>query len=276
MSGRRSTWWTEGQRRACLAPMRSSATTLRVFEAVADHQPIGLSALARRLEVPKPTVQRSLLTLAQAGWIVQDLLGSGAWTVSARFVVLTEPAPLLQRTRELARPHLAPLGGRLGGRVAVYTIDGDRMTLLDGFEGTQVLRAVEARLGPLPVHASGAGRAMLAALPVARRHQVVRRLAERGLARYTERTVTDPDELDARIGEARAAGYAVLDREYVDDVVTVGAAITGPDDLPVASLAITAPVRRLRPKVRPQVGKELARAAAEVGAGLRARQQSDG
>ena len=248
--------------------MRSSATTLRVFEAVADQQPIGLSALARQLDVPKPTVQRSLLTLGDAGWIVQDLLGAGTWTVSARFAVLTEPSPLLQRARELVRPHLAPLGELVGGRVALYTIDGDRMALLDGFEGTRVLRAVEARLGPLPIHASGAGRAMLAALPVARRQEVVQRLAQRGLTRYTARTVTDPDELDARIGAARTLGYAVLDREYVDDVATVGVAIIGPDDLPVAGLAITAPITQLRSKVRPQVGKELAATATVISSSL--------
>jgi IclR family acetate operon transcriptional repressor len=244
--------------------VRSSATTLRVFEAIADQQPVGLSALGRLLEVPKPTVQRSLLVLADAGWIVQDLLGAGTWSVSARFAVLTEPAPLLQRTREMVRPHLAPLSERVGGRVALYTIDGDRMALLDGFEGTRVLRAVEARLGPLPIHASGAGRAMLAALPVARRQQVVRRLAERGLPRFTPQTVTDPDELDRRIAEARRRGFAVLDREYVDDVATVGVAIVGPDDLPVAGLAITAPATTLHPRLRPAVGRELAATASEI------------
>jgi IclR family acetate operon transcriptional repressor len=244
--------------------MRSSATTLRVFEAVADQQPIGLSALARELGVPKPTVQRSLLVLSDAGWTVQDLLGAGTWSVSARFAVLTEPAPLLQRTRELVRPHLAPLSKRVGGRVALYTIDGDRMALLDGFEGTRVLRAVEARLGPLPIHASGAGRAMLAALPVARRHEVVRRLAQRGLPRYTPHTTTDVEQLDVLIAEARRRGWAVLDREYVDDMVSVGVAIAGPDELPVAGLAITAPASTLRPRLRPAVGKELAASAAEI------------
>jgi IclR family transcriptional regulator, acetate operon repressor len=249
--------------------MRSSATTLSVFEAIADQQPVGLSALARWLDVPKPTVQRSLLVLGEAGWIVQDLLGAGTWTVAARFAVLTEAAPLVQAVRALVRPHLPSLSERVGGRVALYTIDGDRMALLDGFEGTRVLRAVEARLGPLPIHASGAGRAMLAALPVARRQEVVQHLARRGLTRYTARTVTDPDELDARIGEARTLGYAVLDREYVDDVATVGAAIVGPDGMPVAGLAITALITQLRPKVRPQVGKELAATAAQVATALR-------
>ena len=257
--------WTGRCAGASLAAMRSSRTTLQVFEAVAEHQPVGLSALARRLEVPKATVQRSLLVLGEAGWLVQDLLGAGTWSVSARFAVRTEPAPILQRTRELVRPHLQPLSTRVGGRVALYTIDGDRMALLDGFEGTRVLRAVEGRLGPLPVHASGAGRAMLAALPVARSADVVARLAAQGLARYTDRTVTDPDELEARIAEARRTGWAVLDREYVDDVCAVGVAVVGPDGTPVAGLAITAPVRRLPARLRPEIGKELAATAAEVG-----------
>lgn len=49
--------------------MRSVRTTFRILEAVAEHQPIGLSELARRLGLPKSTVQRSLATLAELGWI---------------------------------------------------------------------------------------------------------------------------------------------------------------------------------------------------------------
>ena len=37
-----------------------------------------------KLDLPKATVQRSLNALADAGWLVQDLLDPGRWTVSAR------------------------------------------------------------------------------------------------------------------------------------------------------------------------------------------------
>lgn len=52
--------------------MRSVRTTFRSLDAVADNQPIGVSELARRLELPKSTVQRSLATLVDLGWIRTD------------------------------------------------------------------------------------------------------------------------------------------------------------------------------------------------------------
>ena len=40
--------------------MENVLTTMRVLEAVADHQPVGVSELSRVTQVPKTTVQRSL------------------------------------------------------------------------------------------------------------------------------------------------------------------------------------------------------------------------
>src|SRR5262245_9501917 len=159
--------------------MRSVRTALSVFEAVAERQPVGLSALARDLDLPKATVQRSLSTLAEAGWLVQDLLDPGRWMVSARFAVLADAAPLALAVRSAARAPLADLRDRTGETVGLFTIDGDHMELLDGIEGTHVVRAV-ARSGPLPIHVSAAGRAMLACLPEDQRRAAVQRLARIG------------------------------------------------------------------------------------------------
>jgi IclR family transcriptional regulator, acetate operon repressor len=44
--------------------MRSVRTTFQILDAVANNQPIGLSQLARRLDLPKSSVQRSLARFA--------------------------------------------------------------------------------------------------------------------------------------------------------------------------------------------------------------------
>ena len=49
--------------------MRSVPTTSQILDAVADDQPIELSELARRLDLPKSAAQRSLATLVDLGWI---------------------------------------------------------------------------------------------------------------------------------------------------------------------------------------------------------------
>lgn len=44
-------------------------TALRILEAVAAQQPVGVSELARSLDLPKTTVHRGLKALEKAGWI---------------------------------------------------------------------------------------------------------------------------------------------------------------------------------------------------------------
>ncbi|CAN5606243.1 N/A [soil metagenome] len=251
--------------------MRSVRTALNVFEGVADRQPVGLSALARDLELPKATVQRALTALADAGWLVQDLLDPGRWSVSARFAVLADATPLVQAARIAACPHLAALRDATGETVALFTIDGDHMALLDGIEGTHVVRAVESQVGPLPIHASAAGRAMLGALPDEDRRAAVGRLAADGLHRYTDRSILDVDRLLARVAEASKRGYAVVDREYLDDLCGIGAAVLGPGGAPVAGVALLAPSYRLPTSAVAATGRKVADCATLIGADLRRR-----
>jgi IclR family acetate operon transcriptional repressor len=50
----------------------TGARVLEVFEAVAEHQPVGVAALSRMLDIDKSAVQRALVTLADQGWIQAD------------------------------------------------------------------------------------------------------------------------------------------------------------------------------------------------------------
>jgi IclR family acetate operon transcriptional repressor len=267
--------------------VRSVRTALSVFEAVAERQPVGLSALARDLDLPKATVQRSLSTLAEAGWLVQDLLDPGRWMVSARFAVLADAAPLAQAVRAAARVPLADLRDRTGETVGLFTIDGDHMEMLDGIEGTHLVRAV-ARSGPLPIHVSAAGRAMLACLPADQRKAAVERLARvrpaeegnangngnggngttPGLPRYTDRSALDVTTLLDHIAEAERTGYAVVDGEYVPDVCGIGAAIRRPGGAPAAGIALVGPSHRLTPDTFAPIGRQVAVCAEQISAAL--------
>lgn len=247
--------------------MKSVRTALSVFEIVAELQPVGLTAISKRLEIPKTTVQRSLTTLAEAGWLVPQLGDSGRWTVSARFAVLTSAAPAALTTREVARPHLAALRELTGETVSLFTIEGARMVMLDGVESRHAVRVVEQEVGPLPIHVSAAGRAMIAALAPEQRRSAVEQLGRTKLLRYTQRSVVDTPELLRRINIAARAGYAVVDREYLDDLSAVGAAVLS-DDTPVAGVALLGPAYRLTPPALAEMGAMVAQCAARIGAEL--------
>ena len=240
--------------------MKSVATTIRVFEAVAAAQPIGLSELSRRLEVPKASVQRALAALAAAGWLRQDVAEPGRWVVSARFALLADAAPDVVAVREAARPHLDALRESTGFGVGLLVLDGDHMVLVAGPPEASMLKAVEESLGPLPVHVSAAGRAILSRLPLATRTE----LLDRALRRYTPNSLTAPEAVLAEVERAEQVGYAVIRGEYQPDVSVVAAPILQ-HGVPVAAAALFVSDAEVRES---ELGATVVACAAAIGAEL--------
>jgi IclR family transcriptional regulator, acetate operon repressor len=248
--------------------MKSVATTIRVFEAVAATQPIGLSELSRRLEVPKASVQRALSSLAAAGWLRQDIAEPGRWVVSARFALLAEAAPDVVAVRESAHAHLDALRTEVGLGVGLLVLDGDHMVLVAGPPGTSgstMLRAVEESLGPLPVHVSAAGRVILSRLPLEVREQVL----DRALRRYTPASLTSPEAVLAEIERVEQLGYAVTRGEFQTDVCAVAAPIVQ-DSVPVAAVAIFLPQAECSDARTAELGEAAVACAAAIGTDLEA------
>jgi len=250
--------------------VKSVRTALRVFEEVAACQPVGLSELSRRLDVPKASVQRALTTLAGVGWLRHDVNQPGLWVVTARFSVLADASPSVIAARDAARPLLRSLREKAGGASGFFVLDGDRMVMLAGPEES-TLRAQQSAQGLLPVHVSAAGRAILSHLPDDKVDEVLQRVlpAPGGDADEGDGPRREPDgsvgaHVRQSILDARRDGYAVVQGEYVDDLGVVGAAVVDGDGAPVAGLAVMVPVDRLLDGDGPELGALVVRAAQSV------------
>ena len=64
--------------------MQSVLKSLQVLEAVAEHQPVRVGELTPIVGLPKSTVQRSLETLAEAGWLRQVDGDLTRWALTSR------------------------------------------------------------------------------------------------------------------------------------------------------------------------------------------------
>lgn len=217
-----------------MAAVKSVRTALRVFETVAARQPVGLSELSRTLDVPKASVQRALRTLADAGWLRHDVTRPGLWVVTARFSVLADTDPTVITAREAARPRLDELRRHLDVPTGLFVLDGDRMVLVAGPEEPETLRPLEETLGPLPVHLSAAGRAILARLPAETRDEIMARVlpadADPDLARRVHDGIARVDD----------DGFAVAIGEYQTDLTVVAAPVVDAAGVPVAAVAAMA------------------------------------
>lgn len=240
--------------------MKSVRTALRVFEEVAACQPVGLSELSRRLDVPKASVQRALTTLANVGWLRHDVNQPGLWVVTARFSALADASPSVIAARDAARPLLRTLREKAEGASGFFVLDGDRMVMLAGPDES-TLRAQQSTFGPLPVHVSAAGRAILAHLPDDTVEEILQRVLPDS-ADGEESAIGD--HVRDSIAEARRDGYAVVQGEYVDDLGVVAAAVVDGGGAPVAGLAVMVPLDRISGGGGPDLGTLVVRAAESV------------
>lgn len=239
--------------------MANVLRTLEVCEAVSVHQPIGVRELAREIDMPKSSVQRALDTLHAAGWLLRS--EEGRWSLSLRCAVIGGRAGQADALRELARPTMERLRGVTDESVRLWAPDGDRIVLLENMDSRQAVRSVLQPGGAIvPMHASAAGKAMLAALS----DEEVDVFLARPLVSIAPNTITDPDELRKQLRTIRRRGWAETYHEASKDVGAVAAAIVDPTGRPVAAIALALPMHRLTEAITKRYGKAVAEATQEL------------
>ncbi|MFI8256394.1 IclR family transcriptional regulator [Streptomyces filamentosus] len=183
---------------------RSVERALELLDLVADAgRPLGAKALARELGCALSTVYHLAGPLLARGHLVRTAEGYA-------------PGP---RVPALHRAHLrhhglgAPTGDLLGrlrratGAEAYHTAYRDGLITVVDTTAPVTDTAHPFTPGPeARAHATAHGKALLAALPRARRR---RYLAAHGMARLTERTITGAERFEAEMATVRGQGYAV-------------------------------------------------------------------
>jgi IclR family acetate operon transcriptional repressor len=213
----------------------------RVLTAVSEHQPVGLSELARRLELDKAGVQRILATLHHIGWIVPSAGANGGWELAPEALVIGRRyAP---RLREAARPHLEALQAATAESALLVTVDRDRAVVTDVVDSPAALRV------SVPIGFD----APLADFEPFLAYFADDTLADLGL------TPVAPRAQDA----ARRQGWYTLDIDP-DDVLAVGAPILAGGTV-LGALMVVGPRSRLDDRAQVRVGELLRTAATTLG-----------
>jgi DNA-binding IclR family transcriptional regulator len=220
--------------------MNSVLSALRVFEEVATTQPIGLSELARRLGMPKTTVQRNLKTLCHAGWI-KPASDGGRWEITGLAFRLGSAVATRDNLRDAALPELAALQSITGETVHLAVPDGDELVLVERLDSSHQLRIFLPLGTRLPLHAAATGKAYLATLSDDR---IAAYLAG-APAKVTENTITDPDRLWDEVRATRQRGYAITVEGLHEAISSVAVAVRGRDGLACACFSISGPSARM-------------------------------
>jgi IclR family transcriptional regulator, acetate operon repressor len=222
---------------------------LAVLDLVAERQPIGVSQVAREMDIDKSAAQRILVSLHGSGWIRADGATPVRWVLTTKPLQLARQvtgSPLVMR----ARPVLEQLRDDTGETVWLALLDGRDIVAVDGVESRQVVRTSVRRGFVIPTATGSSGKAILAALGPEQWHRLLPQ--------------EPPAAFRTELETARRAGYAISAGEVDPAVNTVAAAVTSADGEPIGALIVAAPAGRLPRRQIPRAGRFVAARAAEL------------
>ncbi|GHK03926.1 IclR family transcriptional regulator [Streptomyces sp. Y2F8-2] len=241
--------------------MKSVTRSLRILEAVAKHQPVTVGELTKLFGLPKSTVQRTLVTLNEAGWLRANRRDTTRWEIGAR-VLAVRPAALQGSSLfAAAREPMIRLRDALNETIHLSVPDAlQGMVVVDRVDCDHAVRTFHAIGDTSPLHATATGHAVLAHLPKSE----VDEFTAGTLEGYGEETITDPVELRAELRRVKDRGYAVNHNQYLQGVCAIAAPVLDGDGVPLAAVAVSLPDARFEPGRLAELGRLVTETAAEI------------
>lgn len=241
--------------------VQSLTRGLSILEALAKGEGgLTLTDLAHRVQLPASTTHRLLATLERMGYVYQD--GDlGLWCVGLQaFAVGTT---FLANRDFVAQSHsyMRRLMEQAGETANLAILDGTEAVFVAQVQCHEMMRTL-VRLGSrVPLHASGVGKAIFAALPD---EQIDAILKVVGLPRITDNTIVAPETMWAALRVIRQRGYSFDDEEHARATRCVGAAIYDEHAEVLGAMSIAGPVSRLTDERIRQLGPVVAHTAEEL------------
>jgi len=223
-----------------------------------------LAELARKVELPKATVYRILMTLEGRGYL--DRAADGSYRMAKKLFDLQRSEPLEQVLNRVAQPLLERLVHSCKETVNLGILDAGEVVVINTIESPQAVR-MSSKIGNrrLP-HATALGKVLLAGMTD---KEVARLIRVKGLPRLTESTLVTKPEVMAEIQKVRQQGWALDNQENEIEGRCVGAPIQGPDGRVIAAVSISGPVYRMDVARARSVVPELKSACAEISRAVR-------
>jgi DNA-binding IclR family transcriptional regulator len=226
--------------------VRQAENALQVLEYFAKRRrPATAAEIAADLGWPRSSTFKLLGTLAARGYLYEPH-GRGGHYPSPRWLELAEAVaqadPLPPSVQRLMRE----VAAETGETTAISAPAGLSAMFVAVHESRQPVRYF-AQVGErVPIHASSAGRALLAQMPVEERQALYRKI---DFTRYSPTTPMSAERIEADLAEAAARGWHQSDAEYTPDLA--GVALPLPTIGRRLSIVVVGPVSRClerRPK----------------------------
>ncbi|GDY29672.1 IclR family transcriptional regulator [Gandjariella thermophila] len=254
---------TDGTGRGSPALVQSVDRAVSVLELLATHGELGITELAREMEVHKSTVSRLVSVLESRG-LVEQLSERGKYAIGFGVVRLAGAVAGRMDLAKLGHPICQELAEELGETVNIAVSDDGAAINVSQERATAAIAAENWIGRRTPLHATSSGKILLTAMSPGQRERIL----SDPLPSYTPCTITDVDELLATIERAAKDGYAVSLEELEVGLHAVAVPVRGSHGSVIAALSASGPAYRLSRQRLRQIVPTMSAAAGELSAQL--------
>ncbi|HZU00139.1 MAG TPA: IclR family transcriptional regulator [Ktedonobacteraceae bacterium] len=231
---------------------------------------VGISELSGATGQPVGTIHRLLKTLVARDYVVRDS-HTRRYALGPAFRRLAGTSLQMPDWTEIATPHLQELMAISGETANLAVLERNQAVYEAQAQPMRTLRMFTELGNRVPLHCTGCGKVLLAYQPES---VIASIIAETGLPRYTETTITDAGYIRQELELIRQQGYAVDNGEQEEGVRCVAVPVYDSKGRVVAAVSISGPSSRLDSRRIPQLLPHLKRISAAISSTLAASQES--
>jgi DNA-binding IclR family transcriptional regulator len=240
------------------------AKALALLEYFTELEPeLGLSEMARRSGLDKATVHRMLGVMTEAGLLEQR--------ADTRLYRLGAGVLRLARVRETAfpissvvQPLLDALSEETGETAHASLVSGKALANIGTAESKKGSRVSLIAGEVLPFHSTASGLSTLAFST----ENVIKRVLKAPLEAKTPLTITDPEEIRARIETVRQNGYSESDQTNEEDVHGIAAPTFDRSGTACGAVSVSTPSHRMTEEKRAKTIAAVLRTAEAITQGM--------
>ncbi|OUM90089.1 MAG: IclR family transcriptional regulator [Caldibacillus debilis] len=220
--------------------LKTLNAALKVLKMFTREKPVwGGRELANELNMNHTNVYRILETLEKNGFVKKDKvtkkysLGYAVWELG---MIMYDSL----HSRDLIRPLLEELRDQTGESVFLIVLDNKEAVTLEVVEPENKVKFSVSAGSRAPLYVGASYRSILAFTS----EEFIESVISDGLTKYTDRTMTDPDELRKELKKIRKQGWAISQGEYTEEVIAIAVPLFSNDEV-IGSITVSGPVYRM-------------------------------
>ncbi len=239
--------------------------SMQILERLAEsNNGLSLSELSMQLGIAPATIHRLLYTFEKRGYIYHDH-ELGLWFIGVKTFEVGSAFLNKRDLVAIAKPIMHELVEISGETVNLSIVDDGEIVYISQVESSEMMRMIVKLGGRAPIHASGAGKAILTTFSD---HHIRQILKKRGLQRFTPNTIGSTARLEIELAENKKRGFAIDDEEHTIGLCCVAAPIYDESAQACAAISISGPKVRISASRLNVLGINVGEAAQRITNGL--------